>query len=507
MPRRERGFINFLQVIRRSGRSQSEDTFTKSRPVDGDALTYLSMRMIEVFQYEQMESIKKGLEKLFPKIEGFTNNQSFKEYFDQIENSINSGSWRSIGIIYRNKKPIISDNTFCLENLPNEVDFIEIGLHKTLPSLIVVTLDIQFNITATNNLKNIQSSKYLPEIQFNDIFLKERFISSRFNTSEQCLRKEVLNYTYGLREKIEIAIRPYVFGEFMGNVKSAPRLPVIEIYSYTTAEKIEVRNFEDWKKRSNLWFESYGFRDYLDVYLNENMAFFWSNDSYFTDDITPNRILIFQDNFLKGNNLQMYGNNEKNAIFHLVKEDLDNSIAPLIILEILKLDIKNLERIRSKIFKTMKDNSYQKPRLNIKFVLFNDFQKINRKISRLLVEFDQNKKYFKNNIFESEIFELIFRNRKSDLNKEAETLEINIYNRIKYLRKILTDHLKYIKESFSTYIELLNASEIYRLQKYTILLAIIAIIIAMLNFHQIQEKIALILNLFIEIAVRILRKL
>jgi len=136
------GLIHSLQRYRELGRKDAEATFLKTRPLEGSSLNFLSIRMIEVFQLEQQEKLYDGLEKLFPELDGNNHQQTFKEYFGDLSNSITSGGWKNIGTIFRENKIIGPTNTYRMPDLPSEVDYINISLHKTLPSILVITLDV-----------------------------------------------------------------------------------------------------------------------------------------------------------------------------------------------------------------------------------------------------------------------------------------------------------------------------------------------------------------------------
>lgn len=301
-------------------------------------------------------------------------------------------------------------------------------------------------------------------------------ISMRQWRSIRSMQKADHNFHLAIRSKIEKSIQPFICGEFMTKSMEAIKLPVIELFGLRSQIKANKGSLK-WVKDSQHWLESWGFQSFLGIYKDTKKGVVWSHYMNDDDDLTPYRVIVFWENYLDGENIQMYGNNENIAIIYTNQDFLDSILIPFTTTEILSLGIKRVENIRAKIFVAMSKGNIFKQNLKNQLYLYNDFQQIKRTIERLLFEYNQNERYIRRDFSESEPNKMIYSRFQQQKVDENENLENAVINQISNQKDILTGHLNFLDSAFATYIDFINIASAYRLQNITLWVSIVALVI------------------------------
>lgn len=100
-PKFQGGYIQSLQEQRSEQRESAQMAYEQTRPPEGSALDLLTVRMIEMVQYEDFQTLKNVLERMFPNLDRFRLDKSFSEYFEELGDSLLPGWWLALGWIYR----------------------------------------------------------------------------------------------------------------------------------------------------------------------------------------------------------------------------------------------------------------------------------------------------------------------------------------------------------------------------------------------------------------------
>lgn len=118
-----------------------------------------------MYHIEDFESLRKGLIKLFPELQGDLPQQDFSAEFSQsVEN--NFMSWRKLGYILPKGKGALLDTHRVIPELPDEIRLNAVELHQILPSFFVVTYDCFLTSAATQYLLTIQEGRYFGKVRF-----------------------------------------------------------------------------------------------------------------------------------------------------------------------------------------------------------------------------------------------------------------------------------------------------------------------------------------------------
>jgi len=131
------GIIATLESIRKSQRRWSEEAFGKSRHPQGTEIEFLYFRMVEMFHIEDFEGLKESMIQLIPALEGEYWNKDFSDDFKHYAENVFVGvQGKKLGVIVHKQK---GKNFFAqplreIAELPKEVEYISIQLHKVLPS-------------------------------------------------------------------------------------------------------------------------------------------------------------------------------------------------------------------------------------------------------------------------------------------------------------------------------------------------------------------------------------
>jgi len=212
-----------LRIIREHHRSRSEDAFTRSRAPNQTTLKFSSIRLFEVFHLENFDQLYDGLVKLLPGLTESPVHKRFVSEFDHQSRSLSGTSWQKVGYLTRDRMPFLVglDAHRKIPDLPEDVWLIEVDLHRILPSIFAVTLDVLLTDSATERLVEMQSRRYLPRILFHRIIPLKRLGQgihlgghSESNPEDE-MKRVISGWLDKLRSEVERCIKPYLNGYFM----------------------------------------------------------------------------------------------------------------------------------------------------------------------------------------------------------------------------------------------------------------------------------------------------
>jgi len=167
LPKFGGGPIAMLQSVREHQRKESERAHERSRPPQDTRIELLSFRLIEIFPAEEIDQLRGVILRHFPSLDDEWRHELFSDDLRYQAENLFGTAWWNLGFLVRDFKGRIFGGQACpMENLPPEVNYIQVGLGKISPSLFVVTLDVHLDDVATETLLRMQDAKYLPEIRF-----------------------------------------------------------------------------------------------------------------------------------------------------------------------------------------------------------------------------------------------------------------------------------------------------------------------------------------------------
>jgi len=351
LPKFGGGVIAMLQQTREDQRKQSEDAYTRSRPPQNTEIEYLYFRLIEMFHIEDCDQLMEGLLHLFPSLneDWRIEHRYFLSFFRHQAGRISRSAYLNLGHIVREREGRLFAGSYReMSELPAEVDYIGVWLHKILPSVFVVTLDVHLTDGATQRLLELQNRYYLPKIRFKKLV---PWGTTGFGYSaipaEVVMRQEILGWLKRLRGKVEACIKPFVSGYFMQQSSDKiARLPVIEVYALRgIPEGKEPLNA--WMKTARGWWESLGFSFYGYNTYSDGKILFVTQDTDLDDGLSKSahRLVVLWKPYLASISTEGFGRDE-GAVAHHTEYKLTAMLPIIAVSEFLEFSQRNIEKLR-----------------------------------------------------------------------------------------------------------------------------------------------------------------
>lgn len=238
--------------------ARAQRDFDSSRPPTGIALALHSIRLIELFEIEDLGRLQKGILRLFPGIE---NDLSVKLHIRSLLNDaadvfMTDATW-NVGFIARSRSFL--HTKFREMSLPEQVSYIDVKVIKFTASSFALCFDVHLAEHVNQTITELQSKKYytppLPLITR----MKWAFLRQGFEIHRPERRQEILKYLSNLRSEIEKIIDKYFRGYFLQQRKEKykSRLPTIDVF-ILKGEPVKPAEFEKWSHDTRGWWDTLG---------------------------------------------------------------------------------------------------------------------------------------------------------------------------------------------------------------------------------------------------------
>lgn len=469
-------FIATLQTIREHQRIESERDYKESRPPEGIKIEYIGFRLIEIFHLEEFEILQKGILQLFPGLKENYISRNFAGEFENFAETINTGGMRKLGVVFRDKKGrLYSLESVEIKDLPVEVEYIELALHKFFPSMLVLTLDVRLNNKATSNILSLHDAKCLSDITFRHLtpWRLERSGYSQ-NSTENIRTEKIVNWINELHKGVEKCIMPFFkTGYFIqqhaaGKVSS---LPAINLYRITGLPDKE-ESFKNLVSSARAWWHSFGFDFYGILYGNKEVIF---SESAQDGSVFFNVIALQgkPEEAIKSGRLD-----EKITEHIYIINDILDAILPCIsTVSFLKSSRRSLEKMRQVIFRSMKYRLL--PALNKYIKIESIIRFESMLLRRTSMEFNQNKNYILHDLKGIDEFNVM---KTSCIQKQGMNFRDALLESVNFNMKRLNEHISLIKSEFSEYLTVQNMKKMYSLQRWIFLFTAIVTIATLLAY-------------------------
>jgi hypothetical protein len=467
-----------LRIIREFQRKNAEDTYLRCKAQEGVALDFLYFRLIEIVHLEDFGSLHRSLLQLLPQLSDSPSYQDFSAEFNRRASSLRGSSWQKIGYLFRKKKSFLVgfDAYREMPNLPVEVDFVEVGLHKVLPSIYAVSFDVHLTAAATEHLTQLQDSRYMPIVRFDGIIPLMKLgraihLSGHSESpSETEMSRALLTWLEQLRGGVERCISPFIRGHFMKQSGAdLARLPTVEVYTLAGVPEDE-EAFNKWLQTARFWLDPLGIEDRFDSYGNNDLLFSWSRKDRMVGR-WPHRLVVMKDSYSKSLRTEGYGGDERAAIVYGTRYLMDDLTPPIALYEHLRTMERRVEQVRALAVGIMGSSR----RLNTFIKRSRDIQREAHLLDRLSMEFKQ-----EGRLFEHRIKSLAALQSKYPGEKKTD-LKDDIFKSLEWTMNFLQGQLSYVRASFSEFLALRNMTANYRLQWYVLILSIIATVASIIS--------------------------
>lgn len=472
LPKFGGGTIAHLQRIRESDRQDSIRAFERTRAPENTRLTFHYIRMCEMFQIEQFDEVHTSLLQLFPMLNDPVLQGRELPTLKNLAESAFEGGWSIIGVIEREPK-ILATTVRCISpELPDQISYIEIRLHKVLPSIFALTFDVHLSLQATTQLLRLQAKQYLPEVLFQSI-APWKLTKKGYSTmhAEYVMTREIFLYIERLRAKVESFLAPYFFGFFMSRSnRGGSKLPAIEVFSIRGIPPGD-NAWGHWEEMARGWYSSFGFEFYLGAFGDGKQiatlpeSYRW----YGMDPFLPEyRLVVLEDAFLQSVDREHFKGNEEVIIPYYTESSLIELVPLVIILEFVKSSENSVRELRKTTFKRM----HARPWLQAHIKLNNEIHSQTMLINAVSKEFTDSKGWLSDQ--ESELLKLKSMWPRRD---EEQLLFIkHLVNVIDFRISRLERQLSYLTSSYSNYLILQNMAAIHKLQAAAAIAAIASVV-------------------------------
>jgi hypothetical protein len=462
LPKFNGSFVMNLQDIREDQRSRAEKEFRRSRPPEGTKIEYLYFRLIEIFHIEEFDKLLEGLIRLFPGLQDNSRNRDFLTDFRKLAGTIAGGGMYRLGLIYRDLKgKFFFSGSHCeIKDLPPEVTYVAVALHKVLPSIMFVTLDVHLTEEATERLLALQERYFLPKTRFFNLTPWKAARGYSQESIEIVRANEIFAWIDNLRGRVEKCIRSFCDGYFMQQISEKPRLPAIEVYGLKGLPEGE-EAFQKWSNEARDWSESLGFHFHYDTYSDGKTLFTWSH----TDSVhryKGYRLTVLWKPYVESLKSSPSEGEERDAIMHYTEYTLDAILPCIGVIEFLISARRNVERLRQVVFGSMRIRSLPRYTLNKHIKLNNIIKRESMLLDRIAMEFEQRTNYIR---YEMEPVQDMKETKTIPDGKQGGNLRDIMIESVKFDIGLLKKHLSLITTSFSEYLAARNMQVTYRLQR------------------------------------------
>lgn len=469
------GFIRTLQDMKAHHNELAEEAHKRSRPPANVELDFLYFQLIEMFHLEDFDKLRDGLYRLLPALKDDSFYRFSTDAFSKQAESIQGGGSGFLGYILREKgKRLLGmDPYMVMPKLPESVDFIKVEYIKALPSVFLVTLDVNLTETATRHLVRLQDRRYEPAPYFRSV-LPWRAMRGGWSesASESEMRMAILHWLQDLRAGVENVLRPYLSGYFTRqSAKTLTRLPAVEVYALKGGPE-DLDTFHEWTNKERAWLDSLGFRFIFDAYGNDRVILTVPERDDPELHIAYRLIALWQS-YIKSISTSGFGGDERRAISHDTTYLLRALSVVIVLHEFLNIVQSNISKLRKVTFGAMKRGKL----LSRYMKLNNTIQKESVLLDRISMEFEQQKGLVSHDALEiGELKSVI-----PSLRAPEDHFAINALVGLEKRMQNLTKQVEHVKRSFSDFLALQNMRAIYFLQRIVLIISIVAMTSALLN--------------------------
>jgi hypothetical protein len=471
LPKFGGGPIAALQRIREHQRKDSKRAHEFTRPPEGTTCLLMYFRLFEIFQLEDFEQFQKALLRFMPELSSLSGRNTYDSLIEFPKGD--TVSWLNLGAII-SKGIWLGGVHHLAPDLPEEIRFIELGLHRVLPSVFAISFDVHLTESAMSEIAHLQANYYLPDVVLHDLLPRSGFIAHSFSRAETVMTQNIKTWTSNLRNKTEAYLRPILNG-FFSNQPAIhhSRLPAIEVYAVRGVPESNDL-LKEWERQVSHLYESLGFASHLNHYKNGKCLFeLPERGRLYKDAQVQARFIVLWEPYLKSLSLEQDETDKVSALKYHTQYMVQDAFGFVALLAFLDIVEDNADELKRLAFKKAAHSSLRQS------------IRLNERLSRTSILLDivsQEFAAWKDGMGKShshELQELKRANRRTD--DEEKRLIADLISFIDYRLKRLQQIHSYVKDAFSNYLVLRNMEAIYKLQLTAAWAAAAAVIITLIS--------------------------
>lgn len=470
-------FISHLQETRKFDRLEAKVQHQKSRSPHGVEIKPLYWRLVEIFQIEDYDRLLNGLMTLFPQLERDYTNTNFPEDFRKFSGGIASGGFQRIGIILRKKHKgrlyLMGQKYREIGELPPEIEYIEITIHKPLSSTIFVSIDVHLNDDIAMQLAALQQAQYLSDIRLRNLLPWKAWRGHSSNFVGAMAAKAFLARSESTRRAVEKCIAPYLCGHFMerppAGGKDSAQLPVIEVCDLKGFSGCD-QAVAAIKGEARVWWDSMGYSFFPDAY-QDFKSFFLEPDRSGRLKRNVYSLVALREPYLIS--LQPEdGKDEAGAIKYHTRYTLDGLMLGVCLFEFLMSIREDLAKIRKDVYGLTGTELASSNNLGKCLGLRRIVDRMSMFLERISEEFDQGKAYIRHEMATLKEMKTVEMGERDTGERDLREL---FMRSIPYHLGLLKKHLAVVERSITGFVAVKNIEATYRLQRGVFWLTIVAV--------------------------------
>ena len=444
-------------------------------------LTYTGFRLMELFPAEEYDTLLRGLRRLFP---AKPYGRDEVDRFGTSASNLFDGGWSNVGTLVRENKWLGLMDMRVEPELPREVEYVDISVHKVLPSAIVLSLDAHLSEEASSILRKLHSRVYLPVSTFSSFTPWRGHRTGRSTApAEWSLQDALLRWQRSLHDGIRLCVSAYLPGFFSGSGRLGGTLPVIDCFAVTGVPggdgdiHTRVGSLRTWLHSAAVLPDPSD----LNKYLRDDLMFVWEERREERLS-TPYRFVQFHAVKPEPDPSKLQG-------FAALRDQLDAVLPYICFLEALERVTEQVEMLRIRVYRTLAGARWFGGRFRADMKLNDTIQREAMFVSRLSLELSDSMAWLKR---EAEVLrgmtQKLGRDRKEYVLIDA--LNGTLSFRLRRVRR----HLRLISISFADYVSRRNVRLMYGLQQQVWFLSVVAAFAAVVgiftNWCQLRQVFA-----------------
>jgi hypothetical protein len=434
-------FATLRGIQRRRIEHTRQDENLDPQP-SGVSLEPYALRLFEVFFVERFDDLEKGLRDLFRDATRRFSTSGFLDDFRATGLSIDRTSSTLIGRVYPPHARVLPVNPIARINLPDEIEYLEVHVHKGYPSIYVVVIDSVFSEIGRKRWADREAEDILVDTELAGV-VPGITTGNSYRPLWLTKQRRFVEYTDHLRKSIERVLSPYIAGHwFLGHVgsKNDCSLPAIQIFGLSGAPRTD-GEFRSWIEQNSLWWDGHAV-DPLHTYADENYMVSLRRRTEFSNS-AMSYIIARTENV--------------SAVAHRIYEDLPldemvlsqsegfiEGISTVVIIDaLLQIIHDEVERVRPWVFRDLS----RRKMLRRLIATSLQVQAIALHFDRFQLEWSNSHKWLKAALRSLGGFSIRFR-------KFAANMPADVDNDFSYRFNLLKQQIRYLEDALGRYLQI-----------------------------------------------------
>lgn len=473
--------VKKLNRIRKRQRNDSRKLKEKTQIPEEITFNFTNLLLFRIYPVEEISDLELGIKKLFPMTYDYGN---INDIFEK-KSTLTGASSAIIGNLCNSSdkgKRISHERTTYINSLPTSVKYVQVGLHRMIPSFYILTFNAILSDSVSKELMVITQKEYLSDLVFK--FLSPQKVTTNYHEIPVniIMPQKIADWQGKIFREIKDCITNLIVQKpKLIRRKNLQNLKGIELYTISND-----KHFDDDVKE---WNDHHHYMNYWNIPINTLLTF--KNDKfllifpeYHTKHINNYKIIANADAIDKENE-KMGFTFERDFIINSLLQDVSFIFAPY---DMLKSFQRILENSRYNLL--IKMGNTNKPNFSVLIKLISSIQKILFNIEQFNYEFKRYIDWFKEITEDVEDAKMFHRSEK-----KTYLLPNFIIAEINGMKDFLKDNISLIQSSFNDYLNYSNLNVATKLQKRMYLLTVIITLATLLGLWINWQKISATLKL------------